>query len=155
MKIKTIAKNKKALRDYKIIQKFRAGIILSGNEVKSVKQGKVSLKGSFVKIQGGIPFLINAHISPYQPKNTPQDYNPLRSRQLLMRKAEIKSLLGRKGAEGLTFIPLRIFSTRGLIKLEFALARGLKKYDKREKIKKKEFQRRKLKLEKAARRVAD
>ena len=136
-----LLENKKAFFDYEIIEKFEAGLELKGSEVKSLKNKQGSLAGSRVLIRGGEAFVVGFEIPPYQPKNSPQDYDSQRTRRLLLRKKEINYLFGKSQEKGLTLIPLRIYTKKGLIKLEFAVAKGLKKYDKREKIKKKETER--------------
>jgi len=138
---KVFAKNKRAYFDYEIFEKYEAGIELYGFEVKSVKTGHLSLKGSFVIIKNMEAFLINAYISPYQANNTPKDYDPLRTRKLLLKKNEIKSLIGKQKQKGLTLVPLKAYNRKGKIKIEIGLAKSKKKFDKREKIKKREFER--------------
>ena len=112
-----------------------------GQEVKSLKTRGVSLAGSYVVIKDGQAFWIGAKIPPYQPKNAPRDYSPERSRKLLLKKSEIKYLIGKTQQKGLTLIPLRIYTKRGKIKIEFGVAKGLKKFDKREQIRKREAER--------------
>lgn len=131
-------KNKRAYFDYEFLEKFEAGMVLSGNEVKSIKTGKMSLIGSYVVIKNGEVFLINANIAPYQPQNIPQDYSPTQARKLLLKKREIQYLLGKTQERGLTLIPLGVYSKKGKLKLEFAIARGRKKADKKEVIKKRD-----------------
>ncbi len=137
-RVKTLAQNKKAFFDYKILEKFQAGISLLGHEVKAIKTGRISILGAYVVLKSGQVFLVNANIPPYQPKNTPKDYNPKRDRRLLLRKKEIKNLIGKKKELGLTLIPLKVYTVRGLIKIEIGLAKGKKKFDKRETIKKRD-----------------
>jgi len=147
--MKVLAENKKAYFNYQILEKFEAGISLIGHEVKSLKTRGVNLAGSYVVIKNNEAFWIGARISPYQPKNVPSDYNPERSRKLLLKKSEIKYLIGRAKEKGLTLIPLRVYTKKGNIKLEFGIAKGLKKPDKRELIRKRETEReveRELKL---------
>ena len=147
--MRVLAENKKAYFTYQILEKFEAGISLIGQEVKSIKTRGVNLAGSYVVIKNSEAFWIGARISPYQPKNIPPDYNPERSRKLLLKKSEIKYLIGKTKQKGLTLIPLRVYTKRGKIKLEFGIAKGLKKVDKRELIKKREVERelkRELKL---------
>ena len=139
--MKTIIENKKVLFNYKILEKFKAGIVLTGQEVKSIKTGKATLRGSFVVLKGGEVFLIGANVPPYQPKNAPKDYQPQRSRKLLLKKVEIKHLIGKAQQKGLTMVPLKVYTDKGKIKIEFGIARGKKKFDKREKIKKREIER--------------
>ena len=145
--MKPLAENKKAYFSYEILETFEAGISLIGQEVKSIKSGRMNLKGSYVvlkqSIKGKTPevFLIGSTIPPYQPKNAPPDYDPQRSRKLLLRKQEIKYLIGKTSQKGLTVIPLKVYTKKGRIKLEFALVKGKKKADKRETIKKREIER--------------
>lgn len=134
--MKSLATNKRATFDYEILEKYEAGLILFGYEAKAVKAGKMSLSGSYVVIKDNEAFLLNSSVAPYQPNNTPQGYDPTRTRKLLLHKDEIKSLIGKTRQQGLTLIPLSVYTnTRGLVKLQFGLARGKKKYDKREQIK--------------------
>ena len=147
--MKILSENKKAYFDYEILEKFEAGIALIGQEVKSIKSGRINLAGSYVVLKNSEVFLIGCNIPPYQPKNAPPDYNPERSRKLLLKKSEIKYLIGKTKQKGLTLVPLRVYTKRGKIKLEFGIARGKKKIDKRELIKKREVEReikRELKL---------
>jgi len=137
----SFAENKKAWHDYEIIEKYEAGIVLEGHEVKAVKTGRMSIFGSYVKILGGEAFLIGAIISPYQPKNTPKDYDPQRTRKLLLNKKEIAGLIGKSQEKGLTIVPLKVYAKKGKIKIEIGLAKAKKKRDKREAIKKKEEKR--------------
>jgi len=134
---KILAKNRRATFDYDLIKKYEAGLVLRGIEVKSVKNGHASLKGSFVTIHNNELFLTNAHISPYKFAGNIKDYDPTASRKLLLHKKEIKHLLGKSKTEGLTMVPLSLYTVRNRVKLEFALAKGKKKYDKRETLKKK------------------
>ncbi len=138
----TLAINKKAKYNYKILETFEAGLVLSGHEVKAIKTGKVSLKGSYISLKDGEIYLINAHIAPYQPVNVPEKYNPTQNRKLLLHKREIKYLIGKIQEKGLTLVPLKLYTKKSKIKIEFALAKGKRKVDKRESIKKRESQRR-------------
>lgn len=137
----TLAENKKAYYNYQILEKFEAGISLIGQEVKSIKTRGVNLAGSYVVTRDEEVFWIGVNIPPYQPKNAPPDYNPERSRKLLLKKTEIQYLIGKSKQKGLTLIPLRLYTKDGKIKLEFGVAKGLKKVDKRELIKKREVER--------------
>lgn len=137
----TLAENKKAYYNYQILEKFEAGMILIGQEVKSIKLGRMNLAGSYVVIKDNEAYLIGCHVPPYQPKNAPPDYNPGRSRKLLLKKSEIKYLIGKSQQKGLTLVPLRVYTKRGKIKLEFGIAKGKKRADKRELIKKREAER--------------
>ena len=139
--MKVLTENKKAYFNYEILEKFEAGISLIGQEVKSIKTRGVNLAGSYVVIKNSEAFWIGARISSYQPKNIPPDYNPERSRKLLLKKSEIKYLIGKTKQKGLTLIPLRVYTKTGKIKLEFGIGKGLKKVDKRELIKKREVER--------------
>ena len=140
--MKILAENKKAYFNYQILEKFEAGISLIGREVKSLKTRGVNLAGNYVVLKNEEVFWAGANIHPYQPKNAPPDYNPERSRKLLLKKSEIKYLIGKSQQRGLTLIPLKLYTTRsGRIKLEFAIAKGKKKFDKRERIKKREIER--------------
>ena len=135
---KILAQNKKALFNYEILEKFQAGIVLNGQEVKSIKLGRMQIAGSFVVLKRNEVFLIGANVPAYQPKNAPADYNPQRNRKLLLKKQEIKHILGKKTQKNLTLTPLKVYTKNGKIKIEFALARGKRKADKREVIKKRE-----------------
>ena len=139
--MRVLAENKKALFDYEILEKFQAGIVLTGQEVKSIKSGRINLRSSFVIIKKEEVFLIGASVPPYQPKNAPGDYNPEKSRKLLLQKKEIKKIIGRAHQKGLTMMPLKVYTDKGKIKVEFAVVRGKKKVDKREKIKRRETER--------------
>ena len=136
------AENRKAYFNYEILEKFQAGLVLTGPEVKSVRLGRIQLAGSFCRFRGQELFLSGATISPYQPKNTRPGYDPARFRKLLLRKTELKELLGKVKERGLTLLPLRVYSTdAGKIKVEIALAKGKKKWDKRAAIRKREIAR--------------
>ena len=128
----TIAVNKRANFDYEIIDKYEAGLILSGAEVKSIKTGHISLKGSFVTFRGTEPFLTNADIPFYKFAGNPANYDSRQPRKLLLKKSEIKNLLGKIKVKGLTLVPIRVYTKKRLIKLEFGVGRGKKEYDKRE-----------------------
>lgn len=140
-----LAQNKKANFDYELLEKYEAGLVLLGHEVKAVRAGQVSLKGSFISLRtkGGKTelYLIGCQISPYKQAGPLPEYNQTRERKLLLKGEEISRLLGRKQTEGLTLIPLQIYTKHSFLKLEFAVARGKKKYDKREAIKKREVDR--------------
>lgn len=139
--MKVLSDNKRAYYNYEILDKYEAGIVLTGHEVKSIKTGKISLKGSYVVLKGEEAYLVGATVSPYQPKNTPENYDPERSRKLLLKKSEIKELLGKSQQKGLTLIPLKIYTKYAKIKLEFGIGKGKRKTDKRENIKKRETDR--------------
>ncbi len=136
-----LAVNKRANFDYIIKDRYEAGLVLTGQEVRSIKTGHISLKGSFVTIHNNEFYLTNAHIPPYKYANQIKNYNPTRPRKLLLKKSEIKTLIGKFRAEGLTLIPLRVYTKKRYIKLEFGVGRGKKEVDKRESIKKREEKR--------------
>ncbi len=137
----TLAVNKKAQYNYQILEKFKAGIVLLGQEVKSIKAGRINLQGSFVILKNNELFLIGAFVPAYQPKNAPKDYDPQKSRKLLLTKNEIKKIIGKSKQKGLTMVPLLVYTERGKIKLEFAIVKGKRKFDKREGIKRREIER--------------
>lgn len=134
----TLAVNKRAHFDYLISDKYEAGLALLGHEVKSVKTGHVSLKESFVTISSEELYLTNAHIPLYKHAGKVSNYDPTRPRKLILRKSEIRHLIGKARIQGLTLVPLRLYTKKRLIKLEFGVGKGKKEYDKREKIKKRE-----------------
>ncbi|RJQ14540.1 SsrA-binding protein SmpB [Candidatus Parcubacteria bacterium] len=138
---KEFATNRKARFDYQILETFEAGLALNGFEVKAIKEGRVDISHAFIIPHGKELFLVNAHLSPSQIQTPPQGYNPTRSRKLLMHKKEIAKLIGLMRQGGLTLIPLSFYNKHGLVKLELALAKGKKKSDKREAIRKRETQR--------------
>ena len=135
------AENRKARYDYELLERFTAGLELAGPEVKSVRAGKVSLAGAFVSIRGGEAFLLGAEIEPYQPKNQPADYESNRVRKLLLSKDEIARLAEAEGTKGLTVVPISVYNKGRFIKLDIAIARGKKQFDKREAIKKRDTER--------------
>ncbi|MCG2696287.1 MAG: SsrA-binding protein SmpB [Candidatus Portnoybacteria bacterium] len=139
--MKALAENRRYSYDYEILETLEAGLVLFGFEAKAIKTGRVSLQGSFVTTKGGEMYLTNALIPPYQPANTPDDYNQLRPRKLLLRKSEISSLIGKLKVKGLTLIPIRLYTRKSKIKLEFGVAKGKRKIDKRESIKKRDIER--------------
>lgn len=141
--MKIIVKNKEGLFDYEILETWQAGVVLSGPEVKAAKAGQIGLKGSFIQLDSrNEPWLTNVYIAPYKPAKTQQaGYDPYQRRKLLLTKREIDSIIGRKAQKGLTIIPISVYTKRRLIKVEIGLARGKRKIDKRESIKKREMQR--------------
>jgi len=139
---KNLITNKKAYFDYEILEKFEAGIALLGMEVKSLKMNKANIVGAYVVIKHHEAFLLNASISPYQPQNTSPDYDPQRTRKLLLQTKEIDYLFGKIKQQGLTLILLKVYNKNGLIKVEIALVKGKKKFDKREVVKKREIKKR-------------
>lgn len=137
---KVVVKNKKARFEYEILDTFEAGIVLRGSEVKSLREGRASLDGSFVRVSDGELFLTDAHIKRYTAGSM-FNPDPTRPRKLLMRKREIRRLAGEVAQRGLTLIPLSIYFRRGRAKVELALVRGKSRYDKREAIKRREAKR--------------
>ncbi len=135
-----LAKNERAFFDYHIIERFEAGIVLSGAEVKSAKAGSLTLKGSFAHLHNGELWLDNMHISPYPPAGSSSDYDPRRPRKLLLKKGEIARLVGKLKEKGLTIVPLGVYTKATRIKIEIGLARGKKQYEKREIIKKRDIE---------------
>lgn len=139
--MKTLADNKKARFAYEVEEKFEAGLVLTGQEVKSIKSGRINLAGSYVILRGGEAFLINANVPPYQPKNLPTVYDPVRPRKLLLRKQEINYLIGKAEQKHLTLVPLRVYTKKGKIKLEFGIGKGRREVSKKELIKKRDTDR--------------
>ena len=144
--MKQFAENKKAGFNYEIIEKLEAGIMLNGQETKSIKTRSVNLSGTYVIVKPDGVFWVGAKIPPYQPANAGADYHEQRDRKLLLHKSEITRLFGIAAQKGLTFVPLRLYTKEhyegfGKIKLEFGVGRGKKKYDKRESIKKRDVER--------------
>lgn len=137
---KLLAKNKKAYFDYEIVEKYETGIVLTGSEVKSIKEGHVQLKGSFASTIGGRVTVNNMHVSPY--KYAPMEgFDPLRPKELLLRRKEIDYLAGLKSQKGLTLIPLEIYLKNNLIKVLLGVCRGKKAHDKRQDLKKRAVER--------------
>ncbi|HCX27682.1 MAG TPA: SsrA-binding protein [Candidatus Portnoybacteria bacterium] len=134
--------NRQAGYEYEFLQKYEAGLVLAGHEVKSIRNSHISLQGAYVVIRGEEAWLLNANIPPYQPQNTPPSYDPTRTRKLLLHKNEIRTLLGQTQRTGLTLVPIRVYNRTGKIKLEFVLARGKREFDKRAKITRRESDRR-------------
>lgn len=134
--MQSLAENKRARFDYEILNIYEAGIELLGNEVKSVKNGRVNLSGSYAIIRGGEAWLINADIPSYQPKNAPQDYDSKRTRRLLLNQSEISELAGKLNEKGLSLIALRAYTKKNFIKIELGIGKSRKKSDKREYLKK-------------------
>jgi len=142
MSKQVIDNNKKAWHEFFIEDTYEAGIVLKGTEVKSIRQGKVSIKESYCEIRNGEVFIVGMHISPYEQSNTFYTIDPLRSRKLLLSKREINKLIGKTTEKGYTLIPLRVYIRKNLVKVEIAIAKGKKLYDKRETLAKKDAQRR-------------
>jgi SsrA-binding protein len=137
---KVVATNRKAFHDYDILERYEAGIVLQGTEVKSLRAGSVSMRDSYARVEGGEVFLYNLNIGTYDPAG-PFNHDPLRKRKLLLHKSEINRLAGKVSEKGLTLIPLSIYFKGGKAKVELALARGKREYDKRERIREREMRR--------------
>ena len=129
--MKDVAANRQAFHNYEIIERFEAGIVLTGTEIKSARDGKVNLKDSYGMVKAGEVWLLNCHISPYSHGNY-ANHEPLRTRKLLLNRSEINRLIGRTTERGLTLVPLRMYLKDGRLKCELALAKGRKVHDKRE-----------------------
>lgn len=139
--MKTIALNRKAFHDYEIIEKFEAGLVLAGTEVKSIRAGQVSLKDSFVEIQAAEAFLLRCHITPYL-NATFFNHEPERKRKLLLNKREIHRLDQKVKERGFSIVPLQLVLTgKGLVKIEIALVRGKRTYEKKQKLKERDLKR--------------
>ena len=146
--LQSLAENQRAHYDYEILETLEAGIELFGLEVKAIRAGRMSLRGSFATLRqaqgkrsGAEMFLTNANIAPYQPSNTPAGYDPTRPRRLLLKRSEVNSLIGKIRTQGLTAVPLKVYDKEGRIKVLVGIARGKKKYDKRASIRKRETER--------------
>lgn len=137
---RTVVANRRARHDYHLEETYEAGLQLLGSEVKSLRAGRASLQDAYAKVRGGELWLVNMHISPYEQAG-PFNHDPLRPRKLLLHKAEIRRLVGKVKERGYTLIPLRVYFRRGLAKVELALARGKKQFDKRADIRKREAER--------------
>ncbi|HEY4718749.1 MAG TPA: SsrA-binding protein SmpB [Anaerolineales bacterium] len=140
MSEKVLARNRKATHDYFILEKFEAGLALRGSEIKSIRAGQVSLKEAYVRTDGREAWLVNAHIAPYNPASS-SGHNPLRERKLLLHRKEIDVLWEETQRKGNTIVPLQVYLKDGRAKLELAVARGKKKWDKREDIAKRDAER--------------
>lgn len=137
----SLIRNKKVHLDYTFLETFEAGLELLGCEVKSLRAGHGNLEGARVVARGGEAYLTGATIPPYQPNNTPKDYDPERTRRLLLKQDEIAQIAAAEGAKGLTVVPISVYNARRNLKLQIAIARGKKKYDKRQDLKKRDEQR--------------
>ena len=137
---KVLAQNKKARHDYFIEETYEAGLVLLGTEIKAIRAGRVNLKDSFARIRNGELFVHNMHISPYEQGNI-HNHEPLRTRKLLLHRKQINSLIGDTKETGYSIVPLKLYLKDGYAKLLIGLARGKKKYDKREDLKQKEAKR--------------
>ena len=137
---KIVAKNRKALHDYLILDRYEAGMSLKGSEIKSIRNGQISIKEAYVQVLEGEVFLINAHIAPYNPAST-LNHEPTRRRKLLLHRREIEKIYEAVRQKGLTVVPLQVYLVGGLAKIEIAIARGKRKYDKRRAIAKRDAER--------------
>lgn len=136
-----LIEHKKARLNYDILEEFEAGLELLGSEVKSLRLGQGKLEGAHVIVRGGEAYVVGMHIPPYQPKNTSADYDPDRSRRLLLNKKELAELSAYESQKGLTIVPLRVYNKGKNLKLAVAAARGRKKYDKRAVLKERDTKR--------------
>lgn len=138
--VKVIAQNRKATHDYFIEETYEAGMVLQGTEIKSIRAGRVNLKDSFARVEDGEVFLYNMHISPYEQGNR-FNHDPTRTRKLLLHKDEIRKLIGATKEKGYALVPLKVYIRNGFAKVELALAKGKKLYDKRQAMAKRDAQR--------------
>jgi SsrA-binding protein len=137
---RNIAENRKAFHDYHILETFEAGMALLGTEVKSIREGNVNLRDSFARIEGSEIWIYNVHINPYSHRGY-ADHEPTRKRKLLLRKVEIRKLIGKTVEKGMTLVPTRMYFQNGYVKVAISLAKGKKAHDKRETIKRRETDR--------------
>ena len=142
----SIAENKKAFHDYFIEERYEAGLVLEGWEVKAIRAGRVQLKEAYVKLLGAEPFVIGMHISPLPTASTHVKPDPTRSRKLLLNAEEIRKLIGKVEQRGYTLVPLDLHYSKGRVKLQIGLAKGKKQYDKREAEKERDWQREQQRL---------
>ena len=137
---KNIAENRKAFHDYLILETFEAGLVLMGTEVKSIREGRVNLRDSYARTEGGEVFVYNIHIQPYSHRGY-ADHDPLRKRKLLLHQHEILKLTGKVIEKGMTLVPVRMYFKNGRVKVALGLAKGKQAHDKRETIKRREADR--------------
>jgi len=137
---KVVASNRKAGFEYFLLERFEAGLALQGSEIKSIREGKMSLQEAFVQIDGRNAFLINAHIAPYDPASR-YNHDPIRPRRLLLHKKEIRGLWNSVRIKGVTIVPVKVYLKDGRAKLEIAVAKGKKNYDKRDSIAQRDMER--------------
>jgi SsrA-binding protein len=140
MEVKTVATNRKARFEYQLLETFEAGLVLKGTDIKSVRRGQISLQEAYVRTDGKQAWLVGAHIAPYEHASAFQ-HDPDREKKLLLNKREIRELYDAVRIKGLTIIPVRVYLKGGRAKVEIAIAKGKKKYDKREAIKKRDIER--------------
>lgn len=137
---RTVSTNRRARRDYDVLERIEAGIALTGSEVKSLRGGKGSLTESYARVRGGEVWLENMHIPPYE-QGVVRGYDPVRPRKLLLHRGEIARLIGKSAERGLSLVPLRVYFTHGLAKVELGLARGKREYEKRRSVAEREARR--------------
>jgi SsrA-binding protein len=137
---KTVVSNRRALHDYEILERFEVGIVLTGSEVKSLRGGRGSLAEAFGRVQGGEVWIEGMHIPPYE-QGDKRHYDPVRTRKLLLHRGEIQRLVGKTAERGLALVPLRVYFSHGLAKLELGLARGRRQFEKRQAIAEREHRR--------------
>ncbi|MFH2062533.1 MAG: SsrA-binding protein SmpB [bacterium] len=137
----TLADNRRSLRDFQVLDEFEAGLVLTGQEVKSVRDGQMKLTGSYITVANGEARLINAHIPPYPKAGKIKDFDPTRTRKLLLHKRETSKLAGKMDQKGLTLVPISVYTSGSWIKLKFGLARGRKEFEKKEQKKQKDIAR--------------
>ncbi len=137
---RNVAENRKAFHDYHILETFEAGVVLVGTEVKAIREGNVNLRDSFARVEGSEVWLYNVHISPYSHRGY-ADHDPTRRRKLLLRRQEIRKLVGKTTERGMTLVPTRMYFHHGFVKVAIALAKGKRSHDKRETIKRREADR--------------
>jgi SsrA-binding protein len=147
-----LARNRAATHEFHLLDRFEAGVVLTGTEVKSIRAGRANLKDGYAKVMDGEVFLLNAHVSPYEPGHR-ENVDPLRPRKLLLNAREIRKIAKETDATGITLVPLRLYLKSGRIKVELALAKGKKTFDKREAIAKKDVEREMARARGASRRV--
>lgn len=136
-----VADNRKAFHDFEILERFEAGLELTGTEVKSARAGKMNLRGAFIAVRGGEAFLIGAEVPAYQPKNAPQDYDAKRARKLLLTSSELAELAAAEQTKGLTIVPIKVYNKGRFLKVEVGIAKGKKLFDKRQAFKKRDAER--------------
>jgi SsrA-binding protein len=135
-----IAENRKAFHDFHLLETFEAGLVLLGTEVKAIREGRVNLRDSFARVENGEVYLYNVNISSYSHRGS-ADHEPLRRRKLLLHRDEIRKLVGKTIEKGMTLVPVRMYFSKGRVKVAVSLAKGKKEYDKRETIKRREVDR--------------
>jgi SsrA-binding protein len=140
MSEKVIATNRKAKHDYFLLESFEAGLVLQGSEIKSIRAGRISIKEAYVRTDGNEAWLVDCHIAPYDPASR-QNHEPRRERKLLLHRKEIDKLWDEVRQKGVTIVPLRVYLKNGRAKLEIALAKGKRKYDKRQAVAKRDAER--------------